>query len=328
MNGGVLIISLDFELTWGVHDVLSLNEYRENLLGVQTAIPRLLDLFGRYRIHATWGTVGLLFFKSKEEMVSGLPSLKPTYRNRKYSPYDNMDSIGPDEQADLFHFAPTLIKKIAEAPYQEIGTHTFSHYYCQEEGQTIEQFEADIKAAMDIADKRGIKLKTILFPRNQTNIEYLAVCRKYGIIAYRGNELSRIYESGSYQNYQSPFKRLLRITDSYINLTGHHIYNLPALDDHIPKNLPSSRFLRPYNPKLKMIEPLRIHRIKKSMAAAAQENKVYHLWWHPHNFGKHQEENLENLTEILEHYLHLKIKYGMSSLNMTEATFNKCYDSC
>ena len=54
------------------------------------------------------------------------------------------------------------------------------------------------------------------------------------------------------------------------------------------------------------------------MTATAKKNKLYHLWWHPHNFGKNIEENFETLTSILDHYQELNKNYGMRSLNMQE----------
>jgi hypothetical protein len=42
---GIFVISLDFELHWGVWDVTTKEKYGANILGVKEVIPRLLDLF-------------------------------------------------------------------------------------------------------------------------------------------------------------------------------------------------------------------------------------------------------------------------------------------
>jgi hypothetical protein len=83
-------------------------------------------------------------------------------------------------------------------------------------------------------------------------------------------------------------------------------------------NIPGSCFLRPYNRKLSFLESLRISRIKNEMTAAAKKNAVYHLWWHPHNFGKDMDKNFAGLEKILDHFSTLNSKYGMQSLNMKE----------
>jgi hypothetical protein len=69
---------------------------------------------------------------------------------------------------------------------------------------------------------------------------------------------------------------------------------------------------------LSWLEPLRLRRIKKAMTYAAKRGEVFHLWWHPHNFGINQEENFKNLTEILEHFKTLQRKYSMRSASMKE----------
>jgi hypothetical protein len=45
---------------------------------------------------------------------------------------------------------------------------------------------------------------------------------------------------------------------------------------------------------------------------------MYHIWWHPHNFGVNINENIANLVAILEYYQFLKKEYGMQSFNMGE----------
>ena len=47
---GIFIISLDFELNWGVHDVLPIERYGENIIGAREAIPRMLELFNEFDI--------------------------------------------------------------------------------------------------------------------------------------------------------------------------------------------------------------------------------------------------------------------------------------
>jgi hypothetical protein len=83
-------------------------------------------------------------------------------------------------------------------------------------------------------------------------------------------------------------------------------------------NIPSSRFLRPYTPKLASLESLRLHRICQGITQAAKEKKIYHLWWHPHNMGIHQEENLGFLNKILEHVATCREEYGLESLGMLD----------
>ena len=112
--------------------------------------------------------------------------------------------------------------------------------------------------------------------------------------------------------------RTFRLIDSYLNLSGYNTYTINLNNNRNPVNLPASFFLRPYNPKLNFLESLKLHRLKKSMTYAAKNNEVFHLWWHPHNFGDNFEKNINFLKSILDHFKDLSEKYGMDSLNMEE----------
>ena len=90
----------------------------------------LLATFAEYGIHATWATVGFLFFRTRTELLASLPDLRPDYDDLRLSPYPDMKVLGTDEGDDPFHFGRSLIDQIRSYPGQEIATDTFSHYYC------------------------------------------------------------------------------------------------------------------------------------------------------------------------------------------------------
>lgn len=320
---GYFVISLDFELFWGMFDKVTISEYGERIQGEQTAIPRMLALFSEYGIHATWATVGMLMVRNKDELLSLLPpkELQPTYEDMGVSSYRYIETmpIGRSEQDDTYHFGSTLVQKILATPHQEIGNHTFSHYYCIDGHKNSDEvFSADIDAFNRIAETYGVRATSIVFPRNQTNPEALTVCYKKGIRAYRGNENHFFYEARK-DSAQSLFIRGLRLLDHYLNISGYHTYIIEKRENQI-LNIPASRFLRPWSKALSFLEPLRMRRIKNAMTHAAKCGEVFHLWWHPHNFGIDQEENFRNLTEILKHYKTLEEKYGMQSASMSDLT--------
>lgn len=320
---GTLVVSLDFELYWGVRDARTLESYKRNLLAVRRVVPALLKLFQEYGTHATWATVGLMFFETREQLIDGLPSLRPNYVNPRLSPYHHIDELGRDEKEDPFHYAPSLIKLIASFPHQEIGSHTFSHYYCLEKGQNDETFRADLEAAVRSANRYNVTLESLVFPRNQFNDRYLSICREVGIKAYRGNESSWMYRAKSRED-ESLLRRGVRLLDAYVNLSGHNCYAPQQRRRDRLLNIPSSRFLRPYSKTLRLLEPLRMRRILADMTYAAQRGLIYHLWWHPHNFGENTDENLSFLKKILDCHLKLREMYDMESLNMAELSERIC----
>jgi hypothetical protein len=54
------------------------------------------------------------------------------------------------------------------------------------------------------------------------------------------------------------------------------------------------------------------------MTRAAKNDEVYHLWWHPHNFGLYPSQSMEGLKNILDHYAYCKKTWDMQSLSMGE----------
>ena len=317
MEKGIFAISLDFELYWGVQDLMSVDEFKDTALGARTAIPQLLELFEKYEIHATWATVGFLFFENERDLSEAIPEVKPVYLNKRIAPYEHIKNIGSCEGEDPIHYAAALIKTIRSFPHQEIASHTFSHYYCLEKGQNILAFRSDLEAALSVALKYGVELKSIVFPRNQINNEYLAVCKEFGITAYRGNRDFWAYSSSA-NNKGVYLKRGFRLLDSYINLSGHGTHSLASIMRSFPYDVKLSRSLRAYSRKLELFEPLRLRRIEADLTFAAENGLVYHLGWHPHNFGADTEKNLLFLEKILKKFASLQEQFGIESLNMEE----------
>ena len=314
-QGGVFTVSLDFELYWGVRDKRTVEQYRTNLHGVRQAVRRMLDVFAAYGVHATWATVGFLFFDDLTHLKQNIPSRVPRYRRARLSPYDYI--AGADAPDDTYHFAPDLLELIQSHPGQEIGTHTFSHYYCLEPGQTLADFKQDIAAAIAIARSKGISLASLVFPRNQWNPKYLSVLAELGVQCYRGNESGWIRQA-SVGKGPSRLERALRLTDNYVNLFGHNTYELADCTKQRPFNFTSSRYLRPYAKNTAFLDALRLRRVTQAMNDAARNGRIYHLWWHPHNFGVETEQNIAFFKKIADHFRRLQKRYGMQSLNMGE----------
>lgn len=311
---GTLVVSLDFELHWGIRDKKSVADYRAWLDGVRSAIPRLLRLFEAYDVHATWATVGFLFFETRDELLQALPARKPEYPDPGLSPYSSLeDDLGPDEDRDPYHFAPSLLRRIAATPGQEIGTHTFSHYYTRDATSDPDVFREDLCAARRAAARLGVDLRSIVFPRNQYTKTHLAVCAEEGLSAYRGNPRSWLHTQ---KTHPEVGRRLARLADAYLPLTGSASAQ-PELDQGLV-DVRASRFFRPYDPRFPRAERLKQQRIVGELRNAAERGEVYHLWWHPHNFGAHPDRNLAQLEQILDAFSDLRERGNMRSLNMDE----------
>ena len=315
MTNGKFIISLDFELHWGAAEKWDLATKKDYFDTTRKSIPQVLSLFEKYGIHATWATVGFLFAKNKQQLLDFLPKQRPSYDNKILSYYRLIDGneVGESEIDDPYHYAPSLIAKILKTPGQELGTHTFCHYYCNEPGQNAAQFESDLQAAQALSKENfGVGLQSLVFPRNQFNPEYTEIARQNGIKVIRTNPDVWFWKS------DSKLMALARAADTLFPISGSLTFTdaKPAVGKVL--HLPASRFLRPYTEKEKIIRSLKLDRIKSEMESAAKHKKAYHLWWHPHNFGYSVTENLQDLELILQHYQKLNSQYGMLSQSMAE----------
>jgi peptidoglycan/xylan/chitin deacetylase (PgdA/CDA1 family) len=312
---GALVISLDFELHWGVRDKCDPDgPYRENLLGARKAVPQILELFEEFDIAATWATVGFLFAESRREREEFSPVVRPQYADKRLDPYG--ERTGEDEDHDPLHYAASLIARIAKHSKQEIATHTFSHYYCQEPGDTREAFAADLSSAVAIARRRGIEVRSIVFPRNQFRLGYESVLKEAGVVCYRGNEPHWMYQPRP-RSQETLAVRAPRLLDHYVSLSGSKVVRWEEIVR--PSGLcdvRSSMFLRPYSPQRKRLESVRLRRIAGGIRAAAEQRGIFHLWWHPHNFGANTKENLHFLREVLEVFASCRQANGMRSLTM------------
>jgi peptidoglycan/xylan/chitin deacetylase (PgdA/CDA1 family) len=310
-----MVISLDFELYWGVRDQVPLDRAeRSRLLAARALVPKILDLFEEFSIHATWATVGLLFARTKQEAEAFRPKAEPGYVDQRLNPY--RESLGASEADDPFHFAPSLISLIASKEGQEIASHSFSHYYCMEPGQTNADFEADLRGAIAIADYAGYKLQSYVFPRNQVNPDYIGILQRYGIRIYRGNEEVGIKQSAPFSTQRRIHKRVGRLLDAYVGVCGDQVAVWPS--QRSPALIRPSRYLRSSTAVLRYLEPRLLQRMNNQMKAAVEQGQIFHLWWHPEDFAADGDHSLRFLRRVLTTFNAYRETYGMKSLSMAE----------
>ena len=310
-------ISLDFELYWGVFDKVALADRTTSYDNTRRVIPQMLSLFERQKVHVTWATVGMLFAKDWEDWAASVPVVVPTYEREVLSSYRLKETHGKDERLNTYFFAPELIEQIKNTPYQEMATHTFSHYYCREGGQDLIQFKHDLQAARRIAARMGIELHSLVFPRNQLDEPYLKICAEERIKTVRSNPVDWFWDMDI---AEKPMKRLFRAADAYFPVGAKTSYKLSSLKlkQGLPLSIPASRLLRPVHSRNKLLNTLRLKRILREMTAAAKAKECYHLWWHPNNFGGDPVQSMIDLEIIIEHFKMLEAKWGMTSMSMLD----------
>jgi hypothetical protein len=306
------LISLDFELFWGVVDSQTMASYGRNVESEWTVVPQLLSLFQRYGVRATWATVGMAMCRDYSEWQQLRPAVFPGYSGTRHCTY-SVDRL-VREYPKLF-FARPLVEQIMSFPGQEIATHTYSHFFCGDSRATPEQLAADLACAKTIASDMHLIYRSMVFPRNQVVESFLPVLVDAGIKVYRGNANHWLYRNG---NFVAGGKagRAVRLADAWLPLTGARTTKPMTVDGLV--NVPASFFLYPCTRQLEMLEPIRLLRLKQCMTAAARSDGIFHLWWHPHNFGANHDRNLAFLGALLEHYARLHDQYGMTSVCMED----------
>ncbi|MFO7564925.1 MAG: polysaccharide deacetylase family protein [Enhygromyxa sp.] len=305
-SGGALVVSLDLDLAWGG----AAEPNPADIEGGLAVIPRILELFEEWEIHATWAFVGLAFARDREDARRFAP---------RWVAHEQL-ARREIEVAPARYFAPELVATIAARPHQEIGSLTFSHYDCTRPGQTAGQFEADLAAAVAIAQRDGITLRSLVFPGDQGRPEHLPILARHQIRCFRGRR-----PGWAHRPSRSPIlgalRRALCTADNYSLLIPDLAISLERLVERRgggPLEIPACRYLRPHDPSLRAIESLRAHRMLFEMITAAEAGGLYHLWLRPLELGAHVRENLQVLGDLLRTARALAELHGFRSLTMAE----------
>lgn len=300
----LVVVSLDLELRWGMHDRLGLDfdGYRENIENVALVVPALLRLFLERGIHATWAYVGALGCADWNEYFRRAP-VPPTYRNPSLAVKPEYAELDPTGR---LHFAPELLAQVAATAGQELGTHTFSHLFVREPGVTIADLLLDLQAAAALGEEKfGGAPLSLVFPRNQC--AYLEALDTAGVRIWRQNQMSWYYNCNE-QDSNTLIPRALRLLEDLSPLVRRSYPQVPGMTR-------ASLFVRYSLPPLAW----RLH-LARIAAELEQLPAGYalHLWWHPHNLGRNLHNSLDRAEQIADLIaLHLA-KGRLASKNMKE----------
>lgn len=311
---GAFIISLDFELFWGVADIASIELWEEKIKKVYEIVPRTLALFKQYGIHATWATVAGIMVDNENELYKYIPKNLPEQTKKIIDKFDFEDKHKCIPAFMLF--GKELVEMVRDTEGQEIGTHTFTHYYCDKKDSNPEDFYYELQTACMIMENKGYgECRSVVFPRNQVSQQFVSAMPK-DIKAYRGPI------PGYIDKLKKKHKRIGTIVwylDHYLPLQDSTFFG-DEIDENEIYNVKLSRLFKAYKKKYSFAEKMKIWRYKREMEHAAKNGKIYHICWHPHNFSTFTDKNFEQLEELLKKYNELREKYGMLSINMAECT--------
>ena len=326
-----LVISIDLELFWGMQNRRRLDGARYDLLQARRAVPMLLALFSEYAVRATWASVGLLFCESKDQMLEYLPTRLPVSEDMAVSPYAHIARIGESEADDPFHFAPSLIDRVAQVPGQEVASHSFANFSRTRHGESVDPqvFEADLRSAIGVARRRGIMLRSLVFPDNRISADILDICRRLGITAYRGDPSAWPYnrkrERGM-SGVRRELRRWARALDSVAPVTGHRCVSPPLRGAKSPVNVAATRQIYPLIDRSRWLATMQRRRLLSELDWSAKKGGRFHIWWRVRDLTPHMDEKFDEIRQLLDRFDSWRRLGKMESVTMHEVAMGPQHD--
>ena len=290
-----MVISLDFELSWGRFDTIPIKVLDAESLRTRTHIKRLLALLDKYEIPTTWATVGHL-------MLDGCARDRNGQAHSDVSPHAcyswfpaDWYSFDPCTNASSAPgwYAPEVLEWIGGTRVRhEIGCHSFGHIVYGDPECTPAVARADLKAAVEAAAQKRIILSSFVFPRNL--VGHLELLRVSGITAFRGVNPYEVGPGlGLFLKPLNFLKQLLGCSVKPVQpgevLPG--LWNIPA--NHFFMDRAGIRKILPRDGQA--IKAMR------SIDRATKSGGLYHMWFHPFNLNTDTDAMFYGLEQVFAH---------------------------
>ena len=266
MGKGYLTISIDFELAWGVWDIVT----REDLAFAETAerpiCAALIELFDRYDVAVTWAMVAAILDRSSSKSLPG---------------------------REACWYAPDIVEGIVTAKVaHEIGSHSGRHVYFDQ--SSVAAAADDLEFARDVHHRNGLSFRSFVYPRN--GVGHLDLLPRFGIASYRGPDGGWVDAAG---RLGSGVRRIVNLLDKALPVSPQpvHPMNNGTLTD-VPG---STQILARNGLRRFILPPVTQARLRRGLERACQAGAVFHLWFHPSNFYFRTDEQIATLSDFLEH---------------------------
>lgn len=282
------VLSIDTELIWGSFDLMSAETFQSRYPDERTVIAEILRALEDYEMAATWAVVGHLFLEACDRPAH--PELPRPHLSFYRGDWFSSDPC-TRRAADPLWYGDDLIDLVLGARLeQEIGCHSFAHVPYGDPGCTAEFVDADLRECVRLAESRGIRLRSFVFPRNSEG--HHECLRDHGFAAYRGED------PVWFESLSGPLARAARLADHMVPLAppvSAPVETLPGL-----WNIPGSMLLIGRRGARKVVpvgSP--VAKARAGMARAVEEGKVFHLWFHPFNLAADRDRALGAFRKIL-----------------------------
>lgn len=263
---GILTVSIDLELMWGIWDLASLPADESTGQRERLICRRLVLLFERYGIRATWAIVGRLF--DDEPGFVGLRGSKDDW------------------------YAPDVVELLTSSSVRhDIGSHSYSHRYFGSSSR--DAAERELLSAQRVHARLGRPMTSFVFPRNQ--VAHLDLLQEVGVRVFRSRDRGILGLADSMVPSARPALNLL---EKALALPVSTI--LPIRHPNGLVELPSSLLLLGRGGIRRIVTPLAMRRkLRQGLDRAVRRAEVFHLWFHPSNFYDDPETQFALLEEAL-----------------------------
>ena len=307
-NKGTFVISIDFEYELGYADH-KLGEFEKSLVRQEAEVSRrILGLFEKYNIPATWAIVGHLLESDCSVHEGKVHNNFPAqiYTDNNFDWFAQHPPVG-DTDDPLWFDSAGVIEAIKNSPVKhDIGSHSYAHILYGAPNIKPEAIAVDLAEVKKIHKQHDLPLASFIFPRNMEG--YHAELQKIGVTCYRG--ASTFW----YNKIPGALGRLARLFD-YVIPRARTV--LPSRHKSGLINIPDSLLLLGRNGLRKLITPGMMKRkIRSGINQAAKRQEIFHLWFHPSNFSYETETQLEILEEALIYVSELRAEGKLEVLTM------------
>lgn len=265
-----VVLSLDFELGWGVLDS-SLWRQRENngvYERMRSIMPELLGLMADLEMPATWALVSSMLCPTVDKVEIG--HLKQGYRNA-------VASFLKEAKPSTWN-AIDLCELLLQDNRQEIATHSATHLYVSHEDADERSYVEDIGLSLEqLLEFTGVKSSSIVYPRDQVDWKD-AIAKEYRL----DGRLNPAFGMRS-----GPLARAAR---AFRNLGGNYplsSVSIGAYDEiyhggSIYFNWQANKYAR----LKRYILARQIDRLLSDIRLRNRAGQVCHIWLHPFNLSE------------------------------------------
>jgi peptidoglycan/xylan/chitin deacetylase (PgdA/CDA1 family) len=261
---GKLTISIDLELAWGFWDILTPDILRLSQSAERPICDKLLELFDRYHIPATWAVVAAVLDRASAQ---GRPGNEASW------------------------YAPEIIDRIRAAKTcHEIGSHGGRHVYYDR--MSAVEAAQDLEFIKQVHRDNGLALASFVFPRNA--VGHLDLLARAGVRTFRGPDTGWVRlapklgpRAGKLVTFADkilpipPAPARARRRGGLVDIPGSML--LPGRDG-------ARRFILPAVSRAKLA---------MGLAWARRSGETFHFWFHPCNFYYRAEEQFATLDWFL-----------------------------